>query len=118
MTTSILVIDDLRNFRDGRDAEYARTSAEGLDILEKNAPLDELWLDHDLGMLESGRPDTIMPVIDYLAGLAFDGRPYPVKRVVVHTSNPVGARQMVQSLQNYGYNVTRVDAMVYFIVED
>ena len=47
----ILVIDDLRTFT--FDASYARTSAEGLAML--NQPWTQIWLDHDLGADDTGR---------------------------------------------------------------
>ena len=97
----VLVIDDLRTFT--FPARYARTSGEGLDALATHEPLTELWLDHDLG-----GDDTIMPVIDHLAERAFNEQPYPVARIVIHTSNPSGAETMERVLRRWGYPVVRV----------
>ena len=46
---TIVLVDDLRSFVDGRNAEVARTSAAGVEILDRyrDRHLDELWLDHD-----------------------------------------------------------------------
>lgn len=96
----VLVIDDLRSFT--FPARYARTSGEGLAALAVSGPLDELWLDHDLG-----GDDTIMPVIDYLAERAFNGDPFPVAKVMVHTSNPSGAATMMRVLRRWEYPVVQ-----------
>lgn len=106
---TILVIDDLRWFK--FDAEYARTSQEGIDALEIQRGydgLDELWLDHDLGL-----GDTIMPVVNYLCELSFKGMTYPVKQVYVHSANPSGAKIVWQTLERYGYSVERRRAWDY-----
>ena len=65
-----VLIDDLRDFRDGREAIVLRTSTDGLSYLNGfQGHLDELWLDHDLG-----GDDTIRPVTLHLEELAFHGR--------------------------------------------
>jgi hypothetical protein len=115
MTT--FVIDDLRNFRDDRPAVVARTSADALAYLEANqdAHFTDIWFDHDLGE-PNGELDTTMPVVNYLSERAFYDNPVNVDIVYVHTSNPVGARQIVASLERFGYNVKKVPAEVHFIV--
>lgn len=115
--TNRLVIDDLRNFRDSRVATYARTSQEALSIMATRTPFDEIWLDHDLGETPDGVVDSIMPVIQEFSFLGFENKHYPVTSIYVHTSNPVGAAQMMQALRHYGYNVFRVNAPAFFIVE-
>lgn len=69
---AIILVDDLRSFVDGRPAEVARTSAAGVELLDRRRSdrLDELWLDHDLG-----DDDTIWPVVEVLERAAFEGRP-------------------------------------------
>lgn len=98
----VILIDDLRSFVDGRDAEVARTSAAGVECLERCAGqrLDELWLDHDLG-----DEDTIWPVIEVLERAAFHGRPFDVGLINVHSANPAGAIKMAQVLRHWGYRV-------------
>lgn len=117
-TPKILLIDDLRNFRVPRATHVARTSADALKALEANVGVewDEIWLDHDLGMLPEGWPDTIMRVVDYFCEQAFNDAPVLVKVIKIHTSNPVGARQMMTSLERFGYSVQRVQAEIFFIV--
>ena len=111
----ILLIDDLRDFRDARDCITARTSAEALEFLKLGGEFDEIWFDHDLGLLANGVPDTTMVIVDFLSELAYNGTLYPVGLVYVHTSNPVGGKQIAASLENYGYVVRRVYAGDFFI---
>jgi hypothetical protein len=117
-TLKILLIDDLRFFRDLRNATVARTSAAALTILtsEPEFEWDEIWLDHDLGLLPEGWPDTIMRVVDYFCEQAFNNFPVKVGVIKIHTSNPVGAKQMITSLERFGYEVQRVQAEIYFTV--
>jgi hypothetical protein len=98
----ILLIDDLRSFVDGRMAQVARTSAEGIEALERHRGLrlDELWLDHDLG-----GDDTIWPVVEVLERAAFEGRQFDVGVVYIHSANPPGAAKIMQTLRRWGYNV-------------
>jgi hypothetical protein len=99
----IILVDDLRSFTDGRHAEVARTSTAGVELLERHQHqrVDELWLDHDLG-----GDDTIWPVVEVLERAAFDGRPYDIGVVTIHSANPAGAAKMAQALRRWGYRVT------------
>lgn len=99
----ILVVDDLRVFP--FPATYARTSAEGLSILNVVENIDELWLDHDLG-----GDDTTMAVVDYLMERGFYDWLLPIGRVFVHTDNTPAGDTIVRCLRNYYPTITRVDA--------
>ena len=87
----------------------ARNSHEALSVLGyfngKIKPLDEIWLDYDLGFKDAKWGDTADPVVDYLCELAFYGTPYPVGVIILHTANPVGRDKMRMVLQRYGYYV-------------
>jgi hypothetical protein len=110
----ILLIDDMRNFITNPDAPVfiARTSAEALEVLiAESKEFQSIWLDHDLGC-----DDTINPVVDYLCEQSFLGTPIDVEVVYVHTSNPVGAYQMMSTLVRYGYEARRVPASEFFVV--
>jgi hypothetical protein len=98
----ILLIDDLRSFVDGREAQAARTSSAGVELLERHRSdrLDELWLDHDLG-----QNDTIWPVVEVLERAAFNGQPFDVGAVIIHSANPAGAAKMAQALRYWRYPV-------------
>lgn len=99
---TVLLIDDLRSFVDGRSAEVARTSRAGVGLLERyrDQRVAELWLDHDLG-----GDDTIWPVVEVLEEAAFDGRPFDIGVVTIHSANPAGAAKMAQALRRWGYHV-------------
>lgn len=92
----------LRSFVDGRSADVARTSTAGVELLERchDQRLDELWLDHDLG-----EDDTIWPVAEVLERAAFDGRPFDVGVINIHSANPAGVAKMAQALRRWGYRV-------------
>jgi hypothetical protein len=108
-----LLIDDLRNFvKAPKGLVVCRNSEDALAELRKeDAIFTTIWLDHDLG-----GEDTINPVIDYLCERSVWEDPVRVLTIYVHTSNPVGASQMMQTLAKYGYSVVRVNADNYFIV--
>ena len=101
----VVLIDDLRSFTDGRPALVARTSAAGVELLDRHRhePLAELWLDHDLG-----GEDTIWPVVEVLELAAFEQRPFDIGTVFVHSANPPGAMRVVQALRRWGYQVQPV----------
>ncbi|MGN9765342.1 cyclic-phosphate processing receiver domain-containing protein [Micromonospora sp. SD12] len=99
---TIVLVDDLRSFVDGRSAEVAPTSAAGVELLHRyrDGHVDELWLDHDLG-----GNDTIWPVVEVLERAAFEKRPFYIGVVNVHSCNPGGAAKIAQVLRNWGYRV-------------
>ncbi|NYH42018.1 hypothetical protein HNR22_001745 [Micromonospora jinlongensis] len=99
---TIVLVDDLRSFVDGHSAEVARTSAAGIELLDRyrHRRLDELWLDHDLG-----GDDTIWPVVEVLERTAFDKRPFDIGVINVHSANPAGAAKIAQVLRHWGYRV-------------
>lgn len=119
-----LVIDDLRSFREEALAGslfYARTSQEGLAALRNynSSGVKNLWLDHDLGLNPDGSDDTIMRVVDWLCSEAYEGKPYKVSMIYIHTSNPVGRKNIERSLRLWGYRTTIVfDPSSIFIVEE
>ncbi|MGW3911438.1 cyclic-phosphate processing receiver domain-containing protein [Streptomyces sp. NPDC005070] len=101
----ILGIDDLRPLPGC--TRIARTSREGIQLLEehRDSYIDELWLDHDLG-----GDDTIMPVVTLMEEAAFNGRPFQIGTVFVHSANPIGAETVVRSLARWSYRVQRATA--------
>ncbi|MFE5585624.1 cyclic-phosphate processing receiver domain-containing protein [Kitasatospora sp. NPDC056531] len=101
----VLGIDDLRPLP--RATRIARTSREGIQLLEEHRDrfIDELWLDHDLG-----GDDTIMPVVTLMEEAAFNGRPFRIGAVFVHSANPIGAETVVRSLARWSYRVQRATA--------
>ena len=118
--TTILLIDDLRVFRQEPEAELhiARNSAEALAIIRANPDThwDEIWFDHDLGMVKD-KEDTTLPIADYLAERAYFDNPVSVGTIFIHTSNPVGARVLTTTLQRYGYKTIRVQPEDVFNID-
>lgn len=115
---NILLIDDLRRFREThKDAQVAiaRNSKTGLEMLANDVEWDEIWLDHDLGD-KTGEIDSIMPVIDYMSERSVYENPVKVNTVFVHTSNPAGAKSMMSALDRYGYRAVRVIPEKYFVI--
>ncbi|MGW3071714.1 MULTISPECIES: cyclic-phosphate processing receiver domain-containing protein [unclassified Kitasatospora] len=104
-TPVILGIDDLRPLPGV--TRIARTSREGVRLLEEHRDVfvDELWLDHDLG-----GDDSIMPVVTLMEEAAFNGRPFRIGTVFVHSANPIGAETVVRSLTRWNYRVRRAVA--------
>lgn len=106
-----IVIDDERTFTGGLIVDrYLRTSSEALEFLARylaysilfplgaEPKIVTLWLDHDLG-----GHDDIMPVVNFL--IATEDKYAPIiNEIRVHSQNPVGADNVVRSLQDY-YNV-------------
>ncbi|WP_329598042.1 hypothetical protein OIE43_21995 [Streptomyces pseudovenezuelae] len=98
----ILGIDDLRPLP--WTTRIARSSGEGVKLLQehRDSLIDELWLDHDLG-----GDDSILPVVTLLEEAAFNGRPFRIGTVYVHSANPIGAETVVRSLTRWNYQVRR-----------
>jgi len=98
-----LWVDDIRNAPDD-SWTVARTITSAVSALS-NFDFNVVSLDHDIshqiGMGELSRPfpceETFQPVAHYV------GLKHNAKRVVLHTSNPVGAKQMKAILMSYGY---------------
>lgn len=99
-----VLIDDVRGFRDEREARVARSSQEALMLLEGlgNKRIDHLWLDHDLG-----GQDTIRPVVDLMIQQASSGAPLNVGQVHIHTANVGAGHWMLLELQRAGYAAVR-----------
>lgn len=99
-----VLVDDVRRFRDGRDCEVARTSAQGVRLLTRlrAGHIDHLWLDHDLG-----GDDTIWPVVRLLEDAHLAGHPFDIGLVHVHAARTGAAHQMVISMRRAAYAVER-----------
>lgn len=100
----VVLIDDVRSFRDERPCRVARTSAAAVALLHelRDEWIDDLWLDHDLA-----GDDTIWPVVRLLEDAALAGRPHLARKVHVHAARSGPAHQMLVSLRRAGYDVER-----------
>jgi hypothetical protein len=95
----VVLIDDIRSFRDSRPCLIARSSASGVQLLEslRDRRIEELWLDHDLV-----GEDTIWPVIRFLEESRLD---IGIAHIQAARSGP--ANRMGISLRRVGYDVQR-----------
>lgn len=100
----VVLVDDVRNFRDARPYRIARTSEEAIALLDEydGQRIDELWLDYDLG-----RGTTVEPFVTELLRRASGDRRPDIVRVFVHTTNLTGANYLMQRLTEAGYNPER-----------
>ncbi len=94
-STRHLIVDDERTLAPVGDVIHARTSGEALQLLAVHT-FDWVWLDHDLG-----GADTTRPIATMLEELAATGQDRPVRRVAVHTANPVGRRWLAAAVRHY-----------------
>ncbi len=107
----IVLVDDVRSFRDGRPCHVARSSAAAVTLLHglRDRPIDQLWLDHDL----TG-DDDIWPVIRLLEDAHLTGARFDIGVINVHASRSGAAHQMLISLRRAGYLALRnIDRRVW-----
>lgn len=88
MKKSILIVDDQKDFP-GVEATYARTLAEGLELV-KSQPWDEVWLDYFLGW------DTVEPLCEFLQENAL-----PLGAIKPISGSHAGKELVSWLLQNY-----------------
>lgn len=116
----IVLIDDERTFKpEILDSEYLlfKTSAEALTWLEsinRDTQIDQLWFDHDLGIVD-GQKDTAMPFVHRLEEMLFLATAPEIGEVVVHTSNSVGGDRIFYSMRRF-FRTLRVSAGDYLEV--
>src|SRR6478752_7283883 len=92
-TTLRVLVDDVRDFKDGRPAVVLRTSADAVTYVRA---LDGRRVD-----------ETVQPLVDLLVADADSGRPLSVARIWVHSSNIREGHRVVQELEAAGYPVRR-----------
>lgn len=114
---TILVVDDERDFlaRDDEEVLTVRTSAFAIQLLMDGLTVDELWLDHDLGVASNGQIhegaqefDSTMPIVQLLAESKFHDTEL-IRRVGIvriHTQNPVGRDNIALVLERWGIPYT------------
>lgn len=114
----IVLIDDERDFIDApADVLVFRNSADTLrwlNSLDGSERIDQLWFDHDLGIVE-GDKDSTIPVLRWFEEKCFFGEAPEIGQVIVHTSNNVGGKEIFESMKRY-YKTVRVFAGDYLIV--
>ena len=114
----IVLIDDERDFIDApADVLVFRNSADTLrwlNSLDGSERIDQLWFDHDLGIVE-GDKDSTIPVLRWFEEKCFFGEAPEIGQVIVHTSNNVGGKEIFESMKRY-YKTVREFAGDYLIV--
>jgi len=113
-----VLIDDLRSFiREPAGTTVLRSADAAerfLTSLSEHDSVGTLWLDHDLGLNERDEPTEVMGFVRALEERLFEGSAPAINRVMIHTSNPVGARNIEAALRNK-LQCYRVNAGDYFI---
>lgn len=124
---NILLVDDLRSFKPSVLEQLdqsepnskiwvRRSSGTAVEELAKDDRVwDQIWLDHDLGMVD-GEDDTTMSVVDYLIFRARIGESIPVKSFIIHSANPVGVSNIARALDSIGASSVIVDPADFFEV--
>lgn len=112
----IVLVDDLRYFKENvvpvdEDVIVFRNSDDAITWIREqdHIHIHQLWLDHDLGMV-NGMEDTTIPFVREL--LTRLGDSISVGQFVIHTSNPVGAKNLSAMLSNHKFVI--VNARDYF----
>jgi len=99
----------LRRHFIGDTIVHSDTAAEFIDALKEYddpAPLDAIFLDHDLGgmqFVDSSDTNTGMEVVRWMVENKVN-----VGIIYVHTLNDLAGEIMVDKLQNAGYNTVRL----------
>jgi hypothetical protein len=118
-TIMIVLIDDERTFKKSVISEeyiLLKTSGEAflwLESLSENSRIDQLWFDHDLGMV-NGIKETVINFVRRLEVMCFEGNAPDIRQVIVHTSNSVGGDEIVNSMKRY-FPTVRVSAKDYLL---
>lgn len=116
---AIWLIDDLRDFRPGvvplhervTISRTSRDASKNLWTLPKGEYFDQVWFDHDLGIVD-GEDDTTIDLARSLSLLVSQGR-IGVGMVLIHSANPVGAGNLFSIFKTGEIPVVRVDARDY-----
>jgi len=114
----IVLFDDNRIFKNNVDCVILRNNKEAkewMKTLEKDQIIDQLWLDHDLGVV-NGKIETTIPFVNKLEKLFIKENPLAIKEVIVHTTNIVGGERIMKSLKPL-YKTIRVPASDYLKVD-
>jgi CheY-like chemotaxis protein len=101
----VLFLDDdpnkmeyAREYYNGDEFYGVETVEQAIRMLEENSPYDLVDLDHDLGGEYFAPSDEVSgyAVAEYISQMAKDKLP---KKVVIHSFNSIGAKNMVNVLQ-------------------
>lgn len=116
----IVLIDDERTFKPSvLSEEYllfktVQEAIEWLDATTVDTIVDQLWFDHDLGLV-NGVKETVMPFVRKLEEKCFSGTAPTIREVIVHTTNAPGGKDIVASMSRH-FTTHRVPARDYLEV--
>lgn len=116
----IVLIDDERTFKGSVNSDpylLIKTSREAIDWLEglpQDTLIDQLWFDHDLGLV-NGVKETVIPFLRKLEEMCFFGTAPIIREVIVHTTNSPGGDEIETSMSRY-FKTHRVFAGDYLEV--
>lgn len=108
---NILFLDDDKNRTKKFVSRFpwTKTAVSAVDIIAlirmEKKPIDDLFLDHDLGgevFVDSSREDCGMGVVRWL--VANKGETVEIKNITVHSHNEPAAKEMVNKLKDAGYS--------------
>lgn len=117
MTYRVVIIDDEREWKgptgESITVDHYKTSDDGLAELHRvqamEEKIDELWLDHDLGMDDSELGwDTIMPVVAWLEEQGRAEQGGFIGLLFIHSANVAAVPAMMDALRPY-YTVVRAE---------
>lgn len=99
----ILLLDDERNFVDGREHTVVRSTQEAIQLFtdSPDVEFDEMWLDFIL----AGN-DTVLDFALFAKKQALAGSPLKVKKFIIHTSSGSGYQMLKSLLEEDGVYVT------------
>lgn len=106
----IVLIDDERDFKQQfqqDDIVVLRNSESAINWFKnmpKDAKIDQVWFDHDLGIVDN-HPDTTIPVSRFLEEMFLNGKNLNIRQFVIHTSNPVGGKQLYTTMSKIASTV-------------
>jgi hypothetical protein len=102
----VILVDDVRAFRDHRPCRVAGTADRAVALVTAamiaGRTIDELWLDYDL---RDGTTSQVL--VDHLVALAESGVTLPIGRIHVHSSRVPEGQRITNELQAAGYNAVR-----------
>lgn len=99
-----VVVDDTRTVVWG--CTLVRTVDQALALIaDVTETLDELWLDFDLGFDSDRQRVDVMPLVEFMVERSASGNPVKVKKVLIHSANLHGSRQVRRALEAAGYHV-------------
>lgn len=99
----IVLIDDERDFKPKFHQDSivvlrdSKTAIDWFNNLPKDTIIDQVWFDHDLGMVDN-HADTTIPVSRLLEEMFLNGKNLDIRQFVIHTSNPVGGKQLYNTM--------------------